>query len=83
MNTLALELHTNEEPALAKMYELLLRFETEEMKECMIKCTKNCGYNTQVEQRRLHDNLQEKFYKMTCHMTPEKSSRMYKSTSQL
>lgn len=60
--------------AITKMYEILLKFEEEEVKECMVKWAKNFGHDIHIEhwecmwakglKFNLSSNLKESFYKM-------------------
>ena len=86
-----MELCTNEEHVITKMYKMLLQMnlEYEQVKECMIKWAKIFGYNITLEQWEnmwnkglkftLNYNLKENFYKMMYrwYLTPDKLSKMY------
>lgn len=49
-----IELYTKINRA-AKMYELLMKFETQTSEKCMIKSIKNVGYNLQMKQGKIQD----------------------------
>lgn len=70
------KLYTNYGHVIAKIYKLLLKYQREQVKECLIKWAKMFGYNIQMVQWEnmwlkefkfiLFSVPKENFYKMIC-----------------